>query len=207
MLLQLKVGCRWTKPFQSLLLIIFRLILWKCKSNDAIPLLKLLQLSTYFCKYLSHPTGAALASSQDPVLVLFAPTMRLFCQDFFLLHVCTFIWSNYIYREALPDLPENIIYALTTPWIEKKTHWNNVLLKVAKGEKQVKMLGKVASWIFVTSCPTCAVIEFSSEEPSLISSTVRIPSSGLSNSLTQSPRSYDCIKMTRKNRKFIRHRG
>lgn len=112
MLLQLKVGCRWTKTFQSFLLIIFRLILWKCKSNYAFPLLELLQLPIYFCEYLSHPTGAALAFSQDPVLVLFSPTMRLFCQDFFLLHMCTFTGTNYIYREALPDLPENIIYLL-----------------------------------------------------------------------------------------------
>lgn len=198
MLLQLIVGCRWTKPFQSLLLIIFRLILCKCKSNYAIPLLKLFQLPIYFCKYLSYPTGAALASSQDPVLVLFSPTTRLFCQDFFLLHVCTFTCSNYIYREALPDLPENIIYALTTQWIEKKTHWNNVLLKVAKKKQgeNARQSGLLNIDHFLPYL--CSNIVFIRRTQPLSAALLELPSSGLSNSWTQSPRSCDCIKMTRR---------
>lgn len=198
MLLQLKVGCRWTKTFQSLLLIIFRLILWKCKSNDAIPLLKLLQLSTYFCKYLSHPTGAALASSQDPILSYSLPPWDCSARTFsYSMCVLSFEVIIFIGKPFL--ICPRTLYMRLQHWIEKKTHWNHVLLKVAKGKKQGENARQSGLLNICHFLPyMCSNRVFIRRTQPLSGALLELPSSGLSNSLTQSPWSYDYIKMTRK---------
>lgn len=143
MLFPLKVGCRWTKRFQSTLHIISRLILWECK----------LVMSFLFLNcYIFSPTIPNISpTAQEP---LWPPSNILYLSCSFppqvlfpiRSYVISSFWSpsNHCFREAFPDLSDHVIalsyIPLTSPWIEKKKE--HFILAMVKRTKENMNVGK-----------------------------------------------------------------